>query len=188
MNYSLQKAARAAAHIPPDADIVCKCTVFRLLYLIKWYNAPLKLLIDLDQLGNYVLPSNSFTYEEKGAKQVDVVAKDEKHTYTLVQVWSGKMSRVLPTDQADDMDMLELSHIMLSLSLVFDCHLCGLLFVFALLPRSHYSMQKTMKEWLDHILIPYFESKFILLLDVYPIHTSAEFRAVLRSVVLADIS
>ncbi|KAL1697939.1 hypothetical protein EV121DRAFT_165119, partial [Schizophyllum commune] len=42
------------------------------------------LLIDLDQLGNYVLPSNSFTYEEKGAKQVDVVAKDEKHTYTLV--------------------------------------------------------------------------------------------------------
>lgn len=62
-----------------------------------------KLIINVDQMGNYVLPRSSCTFHEKGMKQVEVVAKDEKRAYTLLvastpegtflpfqQIWSGK--------------------------------------------------------------------------------------------------
>lgn len=52
---------------------------------------------------------NNTTYDEKGARQIDVAARDEKRAYTLLvassaagdilpfqQVWSGATSRSLP--------------------------------------------------------------------------------------------
>ncbi|KAI5884963.1 uncharacterized protein SCHCODRAFT_02521826 [Schizophyllum commune H4-8] len=188
MGYSLRKATQAAAHIPPDADVLCERCVFRIVYLMKWYNIPLELLININQLGNYVLPNNSFTYAEIGAKQVNAVGKDEKHAYTLCvgstaaggflpfqQIFGGMTDRSQPAEDAPGMDK----------ALAYGMH-----FTFAqseTSPRSHYSMQKTMKELLDHIVMPYVNStiesmslrpnqKFILLIDAYPVHTSEEFR------------
>ncbi|KAI5822457.1 hypothetical protein K523DRAFT_335125 [Schizophyllum commune Tattone D] len=156
MGYSLQKAIRAAAHIPPDADVLCEQCVFRIVYLMKWYNIPLELLINIGRLGNYILPNNSFTYTEIGAKQVNAVGKDEKRAYTLCvgstaaggflpfqQIFGGMTDHSQLAEDAPGMDK----------ALVYGMH-----FTFAKSknsPRSHYSTQKTMKELLDYIVMPY---------------------------------
>ena len=70
----------------------------------------------MDQIGNYVLPSNGRTFHTRGAKQVDIVAKDEKRACTLTvgssmsgvflpfqQIWGGATDKVQPSVQAPRM-------------------------------------------------------------------------------------
>jgi hypothetical protein len=72
--------------------------------------------VNFDQIGNYILPSSSCTFHDRGAEQVDVVAKDEKRAYTLLvastadgdflpfqQVWSGATARSTPSLTAPHM-------------------------------------------------------------------------------------
>lgn len=117
-----------------------------MVHLIVFYDIPPSLLINMDQCGVYVLPHSSTTYHDRGARQVNIVAKDEKCTYTmcvasttagdflpLQQVWSGKSQKSLPAGTAPGMDE--------ALALGFD-------FAFADSPKrtSHFSTLKTMKE------------------------------------------
>ncbi|TFY72179.1 hypothetical protein EVG20_g820 [Dentipellis fragilis] len=109
LDWSHRKGTRAAAHIPENAPEVCERAFFRAVYLMKEYDIPAK--------ARHVLTGNSSTYHERGAKQVDIVAKDEKRAYTLLvastpsgsilpfqQVWSGSTHRSLPVGGADGMD------------------------------------------------------------------------------------
>ncbi|PBK94577.1 hypothetical protein ARMGADRAFT_1028989 [Armillaria gallica] len=43
-----------------------------------------KLIVNVDQVGVWLLPNNSYTFHEKGAHQVDMVVKDEKQCYTAL--------------------------------------------------------------------------------------------------------
>ncbi|KAH9906582.1 uncharacterized protein B0H18DRAFT_839458, partial [Fomitopsis serialis] len=111
----------------------------------------------MDQLGNYVLPGNTVTYHDKGARQVDVVGKEEKRAYSLLvastpagdflpfqQIWAGASTRVLPAHTAPGMqEALDASH--------------GFDFTFAASNKktSHFSTLKTMQEWTERILDPY---------------------------------
>jgi hypothetical protein len=100
----------------------------------------------MDQIGNYVLPSNGHTFHTRGAKQVDIVAKDEKCACTLTvgssmsgvslpfqQIWGGATDKVRPSVQAPRMA---------------DAIKCGFDFTFAksMKKGNHYSTSKTMKE------------------------------------------
>lgn len=71
----------------------------------------------MDQTGVYLVPGNNVTYNDKGAKQVNIASKDEKRAYTLVvassctgnmlpfqQVWSGASAKSCPTGNADGME------------------------------------------------------------------------------------
>ncbi len=117
-----------------------------------------------------------------------MVAKDEKRCYTALtastasgaflpfqQVWAGKTTGSLLSCNAPRMD---------------DALAHGFHFAFAASvtsPRSHFSTLKTMKEWIIHILIPYYEGvlasnpdlpedqKCIIFIDIYPVHTSKDF-------------
>jgi len=102
--------------------------------------------VNFDQIGNHILPSNSCTFNDRGAEQVDIVAKDEKRAFTLLvasiadgdflpfqQVWAGASERSLPSKNAPRMqDALDRG---------FD-------FAFAKSDKktSHFSTLKTMKE------------------------------------------
>ncbi|KAK6997237.1 hypothetical protein R3P38DRAFT_3624476 [Favolaschia claudopus] len=111
---------------------------------------PAKLIINYDQAGNYLLPNSSQTFETRGAKQVAVVAKDEKRAYTLgiatsmvgplplEQVWSGKSPLSLPKEHADGYKEAK-AH--------------GFHFTFAQSDKrtSHFSTQKTMQELIEKI-------------------------------------
>ncbi|KDQ54721.1 hypothetical protein JAAARDRAFT_196138 [Jaapia argillacea MUCL 33604] len=122
---------------------------------MNWYDIPGKLVINADQTGVYVILSNNKTYENKGAKQVDITGKDEKHTYTLMvatscagdilpmqQVWSGKTLGSLPLKTSPMYnDVIE----------------CGFQFAFAssVKQTSHFLTLKNMKEWMEKIYALY---------------------------------
>jgi hypothetical protein len=108
---------------------------------------PFQLVINFDQIGVYILPSNGTTFEKCGSKQVNILAKDEKRAYTLLvassadgdflpfqQVWAGAMDRSTPSAYA-----LHMSNTLER----------GFNFTFAKSEKnkgSHYSTLKTMKE------------------------------------------
>lgn len=100
----------------------------------------------MDQIGVYYLPNSALTYNERGAKQVDIVSKDDKRAYTLCvastpdgdflpfqQVFSGASDKSLPTGASIGMDR---------------AREYGFHFAYAKSEKasSHYSTLKTMKE------------------------------------------
>jgi len=106
----------------------------------------LQLLVNFDQIGNYILPNGNCTFHDRGAEQVDITSKDEKRAYTLLvastadgdflpfqQVWAGATERSLPSQNAPWMQ---------------DALNRGFNFAFAKSKKksSHYSTLKTMKE------------------------------------------
>ena len=104
----------------------------------------MQLNVNFNQIGNHILPSNGYTFHDRGAEQVDIVAKDEKRAYTLLvastadgdflpfqQVWSSASERSLPSANAPRME---------------DTIQRGFNFAFAKKRTSHFSTVKTMKE------------------------------------------
>ena len=91
------------------------------------------------------------------------------------QVWGGKVAKSLPSKEADGMAEA-LKH--------------GFVFSTAASttsPRSHFTTLKSMIEYVDGIVVPFIDrvvkednlptdQKFILLIDVYPVHAGEEFR------------
>ncbi|KAK0449350.1 hypothetical protein EV421DRAFT_1705267, partial [Armillaria borealis] len=49
-----------------------------LLLLILTFTIIISLIVNIDQVGVWLLLNNSYTFYEKGAHQVDMVVKDEK--------------------------------------------------------------------------------------------------------------
>lgn len=106
----------------------------------------LQLVINMDQIGNLILPGQATTFHQRGAEQVDIIAKDEKRAYSLTvsstpagdflpwqQIWAGATNRSLPSTDAPGMgDALDR----------------GLHFTFAKSKKktSHFSTCKTMEE------------------------------------------
>ncbi|KAG1758482.1 hypothetical protein EDD22DRAFT_981399 [Suillus occidentalis] len=162
--FKCSEGTRVAAKLPSDAEDKCKECFFRLVYIIKWHSVPPKLVVGFDQIGVYILPSSGTTFAEHGSKQVDIVAKDEKRAYTLL-VASTPEGTFLPFQQR------------------------GFDFTFAKSNKkgSHFSMLKTMKEWVENIFEPYRRSVIeidpdldddqvsIIYLDCYPVHAGQEF-------------
>ncbi|KAJ7705055.1 hypothetical protein B0H17DRAFT_1193530 [Mycena rosella] len=186
-DWTMRKATRAAKHIPDDAGDLCERAFFRLAYTIEHEKIPAKLIINYDQTGVYIRPSQSSTFAPRGSKQGDVNGKDEKRAYTLgiattadgmmlplEQVWSGKTAASLPTKNADGYD---------------EATRHGFHFAFAKSTKhtSHFSTLKTMKEWIQLIVKPYInlvieadpdledDQKAIIYIDIYPVHTSEAF-------------
>ena len=147
----------------------------------------IQLVINLDEQGVYILPNQSITYEVKGKRQVDVQNKDEKRAYTLMvastpagdflpfqQVWGGKVEKSLPSKNADGMAEAKDRGFVFSTTASTTS------------PRSHFSTLKSMIEYVEGIIIPFVDyvvkedhlpvdQKFILLIDVYPVHAGKEF-------------
>jgi hypothetical protein len=51
---------------------------FRIVHLVNFYDVPPELIINMDQTGVMLLIANNKTYNEKGARQVDISGRDEK--------------------------------------------------------------------------------------------------------------
>ncbi|KAJ7685884.1 hypothetical protein B0H17DRAFT_897033, partial [Mycena rosella] len=186
-----RKATRQARHITADAPTLLKRTFFRLRYAILTGKIPPELVINADQAGNYLLPASSHTFHDRGAKQVDVVAKDEKRAYTMMLtstaagdflpiqvVWGGQTQRSLPNGNAEMMD---------------EAQDRGFIFSFAKSKKkgSHFSTFKCMEEWVRDILAPWrakvIQSRtdldedqlMIVYIGIYPVHIGQDFRTLI---------
>ena len=95
------------------------------------------------------------------------------------QIWAGKVAKSLPSKKADSIDEALKNGFIFSTA------------VSTTSPRSHFSTLKTMIEYVEGIVVPFVDrvieedklpsdQKFILLIDVYPVHAGAEFRDYIR--------
>jgi hypothetical protein len=137
----------------------------------------------MDQTGVHLVPSSSWTYEKVNSSSVAVVGAEDKRQITvciasslhgellpLQLIFQGKTARSLPAQTASSIAAL--------------CHLtCS---------ENHWSSQATMQQYICEIILPYAErciqqhrlhadAKIILVLDVWAVHKSEEFRRFLRT-------
>jgi hypothetical protein len=142
--WSVRKGTREARHIPDNAQEVCEEATMRYVNIIAEHKIPADLVINMDQQGITILIGNDHTYDQKGTKQVDIAARDERRAYTLCvastaegtmlpfqQVWGGASVNSLPKQ-----DLRE------------PAEAKGICFTFAKSEKktSHFSTLKTMKE------------------------------------------
>jgi hypothetical protein len=137
----------------------------------------------MDQTGVHLAPVDSRTYEAKGSKEVKVIGAEDKRQITaciasslngdllpLQLIFQGKTTACHPpfTDASTEA-FVHLTH-----------------------TENHWSNQTTMQEYVRAVIVPYAErcavehtlprdSHIVLVLDVWAVHKSEEFRRFLRT-------
>jgi len=136
----------------------------------------------MDQTGVHLVPASNWTYHTTGASSVAVVGAEDKRQITvcvassldgdllpLQLIFQGKTERSLPLRTLE----LAASHAHVTFS------------------ENHWSNQTTMKEYVEKVILPYAETcieryhldadaNIILVLDVWAVHKSEEFRLYMR--------
>jgi DDE superfamily endonuclease len=137
----------------------------------------------MDQTGVHLVPSSNWTYEAVGASSVAVIGADDKRQITACiasslsgdllppqLIFQGKTSRSLPPHTVT--------------SKASQAHLT--------FSDNHWSNQNTMQQYIEEIIMPYADrcinqhrlpadASIILVLDVWAVHKSEEFRRFLRT-------
>lgn len=173
----------AASKLPADWEEQGVLMAKRIAAHMEMHNVHPSLIINLDQTGAKLVPSSAWTYEKRNSISVAVVGAEDKRQITaciasslsgellpLQLIFTGKTERSLPKRTAASIASL--------------CHLT--------FSDNHWSSQKTMKEYISEIIMPYAETcirkhrlqadaHIILVLDVWAVHKSDEFRLFLRT-------
>lgn len=186
MKWSIRSGTQAVAHLPDDFAISCERAFHRIVYLVREYDIPSRLIINFDQTGLLLLTSRNKTYEQRGARDVKIAAKGEKRAFTLYvastpagdilpfqAVWAGKTDHSLPKCPE-----------------VADAQRQGIIFTPANSGKrtSHFSTLHSMKIYVTDVLQPYIKSvidemglpstqKAVFYIDVYPVHSGLPFRS-----------
>ena len=137
----------------------------------------------MDQTGVHLVPSSQRTYAPIGDAGVAVIGNDDKRQITcciassmngdllpLQLIFQGKTARSLPEPTPA--------------SIAANVHItCS---------ENHWSTQETMQQFVAHVIVPYSkakiqehalkpDSRIVLVLDVWNVHKSEEFRMFLRT-------
>jgi hypothetical protein len=137
----------------------------------------------MDQTGVHLVPSSNWTFEAVGSSSVAVIGAEDKRQITaciasslsgellpLQLIFQGKTARALPVRTPEAIA----SQIHLTFS------------------DNHWSNQTTMQQYVEKIIVPYSErcierhrlasdAHVILVLDVWAVHKSEEFRRYIRT-------
>jgi hypothetical protein len=137
----------------------------------------------MDQTGVHLVPASNWTYHATGASSVAVLGAEDKRQITaciassldgsllpLQLIFQGKTTRTLPPSTAEV--VASRAHITFS--------------------DNHWSNQTTMQDYIEKVILPYSETRIelfkldadassILVLDVWSVHKSEEFRRFLRT-------
>lgn len=183
MSWSWRQRTTAASKLPNDWRQRGIDMAKRVAYFMQIYAVHPSLIVNMDQTGVHLAPADVRTYEQRGSKHVAVVAAEDKRQITaciasslngdflpLQLIFQGKTDACHPpaADCAKDAQV----HITHS--------------------ENHWSNQQTMRQWVEFVLMPYAErqiaahslqpdAKLVLVLDVWAVHKSEEFRMFLRT-------
>ena len=180
MEWSLRRSTRAGKKIPDGVTYILTNAYFRIVHTISNNIVTITLLVNTDQTLVTYSAGATETYAPRGSKQVEVVGKEEKRGFTLVVgismsgealpfqvIYAGKSTRSLPSPDAPDYHRA-------TEVLGFRIESGG---------NNHWSTQFTMKTYVQHILVPYFEGHkedpnqiCIWQIDCWSVHRSEEFR------------
>ncbi|KAF9643806.1 hypothetical protein BDM02DRAFT_3065712, partial [Thelephora ganbajun] len=179
MNWSLQHSTCPGKKVPQGVTYILTNAFFHLVHTISENNIAITLNVNTDQTMVIYAAGASETYALKGSKQIEVVGKDEKWGFTLVvgismsgdalpfqAIYAGTTSRSLPSPEAPDYQKA-------TEVLKFHIESGG---------NNHWSTLTTMQSYVQHILVPYFETHkqdhnqiCIWQIDCWSVHRSAEF-------------
>jgi hypothetical protein len=151
MQWSWRKGTTAASHLPADWEQQGIDMAKRAAAVMAIYSIHPSLIVNMDQTGVHLVPASSQTYAPLGTRSVPVAANCLP-THTISSRANG----------------FHLTH-----------------------STNHWSCLETMKQWIRCILIPYKEkcigefnlradAHILLVLDVWAVHKSEEFRLFLR--------
>jgi hypothetical protein len=189
LRYRPRAGTRAVQKLLANYEDQCRKSFLRIAYTT--YHRRIThacFRVNIDQTQVVVQDTGASTFEEEGAKQVDITGKEEKRAWTAVVgvsasgnplplqiIMKGATSASLP--RADAPGMAEALR-------------RG--FVFSTNPKNYWSSLLLMKTYVESILVPYWRRKMdelalphdqpcILQLDVWSVHRSAEFRLYMRN-------
>lgn len=188
MGWSLRRATRAGRKIPSNAqDILAKCHL-RLVHVVKHEDIPSELIANSDQTQMTLAQGCHLTYAKTGSTQVSVLGSEEKRAITVMvtltnngillpfqTIHKGSTKQSLPASGAKGMD---------------ESKGAGFLFESSM-TKTYWSTQATMRNFVDSILAPHFETVkarlclphaqcSIWLIDCWSVHRSEEFLAWIR--------
>lgn len=182
MKWSWRKSTTAASKLPLDWEERGVQMAMRLAAQIEMYDVHASLVINLDQTGVHLVPASFWTYDPAGSSSVAVVGAEDKRQITAV-VASSLYGDVLPL-QLIFQGKTERSHPPSTPSSISAR-------VHVTHSPNHWSNVETMQQWVEHVFIPYRErcvrqfelradAAAILVLDVWAVHISQEFRMYMR--------
>lgn len=155
MRWSERKATRAAQKLPCDWEDQCERAFLRKVYLIKEHDIPDTLYVNSDQTQRVYAPGGKMTWAFTGSKQVSLVGGEEKRAFTVMV--SVASSSVLLPFQAVYVGKTDTSCPDKASKNYLDAIAVGFRFEFSG-TKTYWSNQRTMHDFVDHILSPYFES------------------------------
>ena len=155
----------------------------RIAYFMQLYKVHPSLVVNMDQTGVHLAPVDNRTYNAKGSKEVKLIGADDKRQITaclasslygdllpLLLIFQGKTVACHPsvTEEATQA-RVHITH-----------------------SENHWSNQETMRQYISDVLVPYadrcvvqhnlpVDSHIVLVLDVWAVHKSEEFRLFLRT-------
>ena len=180
--WTWRSGTTAASKLPVDWEAQGIKMAQRIAAAMELHAVHPSLVINLDQTGVRLVPSGRWSYEERGSKAVAIVGAEDKRQFTacvassldgellpLQLIFAGKTARCLPPRTADA--LAARVHVTFS--------------------DNHWSSQETMQQYVEHVVLPYAsrcivqhelrsDAHVLLVLDVWSVHKSEEFRAYLR--------
>ena len=147
MGYVKRKATSKAKVTVANFDELKEDYLLEIKHVVEMDEIPPELIVNFDQTGLNFIPVSEWTMEAEGAKRVKVTGKDDKRQLTAVLggslvgdflppqlIYEGKTPRCLPR-----FEFPEKWHITYS--------------------SNHWSNESTMKEYIQHVLLPYIDEK-----------------------------
>jgi DDE superfamily endonuclease len=183
MGWTCRKGTRAAHKLPDDWEDQCEKSAMRKAYLLKEYDIPAELFVNSDQTQRLYAPGDKLMYAEIGAKQVSVIGGDEKRAFIVMvsvssagrmlpfqAIYHGKTERSCPDKKSPNYDA--------AIAAGFRFEFSG--------TNMYWANQQTMRQFVNHILAPYFEETkaqlglpptqcLLWTIDVWSVHRSKEF-------------
>jgi hypothetical protein len=184
MNLTYRRATTATQKLPLTWEKIERRFHLQIAYLAWHYKIPPGLIINADQTGHSIVPVGKRSYRMLGVKSVAIMGADEKRQITLLPsvacngkvlpmliIFLGKTFRSLPSTK----DMKELTD-------------QGCQFLYT---DTHWSTNLTMKKFVNVIVVPFLlkrvselkllpGQKCLLLLDVWKVHLTEDFRGHIR--------
>lgn len=183
MGWTWRCRTGAASKLPIDWHAQGNKMAQRIAANMEIYEVHPSLVVNMDQTGVHLVPVDNHTYEARGSKDVKVIGAEDKRQITacvassldgdllpLQLIFTGSTAKCLPpSTPAAIAASVHITH-----------------------SDNHWSSQETMQQWIKEVLVPYAnlrimqhalpaDSKIILVLDVWAVHKSIEFRTFLRT-------
>jgi hypothetical protein len=183
VGWSIRRSTRAGRKIPDNVDEVLNDAFLRIAYTIKNNDVPSSLVVNSDQGQLMYAQGSSVTYAPTGSKQVPTLGAEDKRAITMFL--SVTNDGVMLPIQTIYKGLLSVSTPSTNSPSYPEAVSAGFLFEYSK-TKTYWSTQETMRNFVNRILAPYFDSQkaklglppdqcSIWLIDCWSVHRSEEF-------------